>query len=119
MSESRSVRLYGAAAGFLLLGGVLAQIFLPAPLAFSCPFFRIFSIPCPTCGMTRALQSLFALDVWRAVCTQPLLAVVPLFGGVVFRVCRSGMSPLKMRWLFGSAVLLLGINWGYLIVTGN
>ena len=29
---------------------------------FGCPFKNIFGIPCPTCGVTHALVSLFCLD---------------------------------------------------------
>jgi hypothetical protein len=44
-----------------------------------CLIKRIFKIPCPSCGTTRAIEVLLNGDLWMSVCYNPLgLIVLPL-----------------------------------------
>lgn len=48
----------------ILLISVLSAVLLLLWLTgLGCPFRALFGIPCPTCGMTRALLSLLRLDL--------------------------------------------------------
>ena len=42
-----------------------------------CVFLYLFGIPCPGCGMTRALHSLFRLDLVQAFQYHPLVFTMP------------------------------------------
>ena len=44
----------------------------------ACPFFLLFGIPCPGCGMTRAYLALFHGDIVQAFSMHPLFWVLPL-----------------------------------------
>jgi len=59
----------------LILIGVAAIV---ATLFFDvniCPVYRIFGIPCPACGMTRAFTSL--PDIRQALSYHPLFVLIP------------------------------------------
>ena len=43
-----------------------------------CPIYRLTGIPCPGCGMTRALLRLLSLDFAGAWYYHPLVFVIPL-----------------------------------------
>ncbi|MGN1042971.1 MAG: DUF2752 domain-containing protein [Christensenellales bacterium] len=46
-------------------------------LGSACPFYLLFGIPCPGCGMTRAYLALFHGDIALAFSMHPLFWVVP------------------------------------------
>ena len=57
----------------IILGVVLFGVFI------GCPIKRIFSIPCPSCGLTRAHISALSLDFKSAFYFHPLFFVpIPL-----------------------------------------
>lgn len=37
-----------------------------------CPFRKYFGIPCPTCGLTRSIKSLFELDIKKSLEYHPM-----------------------------------------------
>lgn len=45
---------------------------------YVCPFYYLFNIPCPGCGMTRACKSLLRLDFGRAL-DYNYLFPIPIF----------------------------------------
>lgn len=56
---------------------------------YSCPFYLLFGLPCPTCGVTRAVLSLFRLDMegyirYNAMAAFLLSAVLLFFYKRVF-----------------------------------
>ncbi|MBO4902666.1 MAG: DUF2752 domain-containing protein [Lachnospiraceae bacterium] len=63
----------------LLIAGLLLFFALLSTLRlYSCPFERIFGIPCMLCGMTRALKSVLRLDLAAAFYYHPLWPLVIL-----------------------------------------
>ncbi len=60
-------------------GAALGAIFLVAALGFyKCPLDFVFGIPCPMCGITRALLSVFRGDFGKAFYYHPLWPLFPL-----------------------------------------
>jgi hypothetical protein len=43
---------------------------------FQCPLYYVIGIPCPTCGMTRAFESLIELDIMQAFYYNPSFILV-------------------------------------------
>lgn len=46
---------------------------------YKCPIYWITGVPCPGCGMTRALVSLLRGDIQGAFFMHPLIFVMPVF----------------------------------------
>lgn len=95
----------------LALGSAWA---LQSGLAYPCPFKFLFGVPCPTCGSTRSLAALAALDFAGSLRFNPLV----LLGGT--GALLGWLLHRRHPWLrraglpfFLGAVLL---NWAYLIV---
>lgn len=47
-------------------GGIFAVAILIILIVldyYKCPFYLLFGFPCPTCGVTRAILSLFKFDI--------------------------------------------------------
>lgn len=55
---------------FMIVSGIILLVF------YHCPFLHIFGIPCPGCGMTRALISAVRLDFKEAFHYHPLFPIV-------------------------------------------
>jgi len=99
---------------------------LPIPL---CVLKATTGVPCVTCGATRALGHLFALDLGGALAMNPLAAVgalvlvawgaadlVLLTRGRALTVTVSGRLARLSRMV---AVTLLVANWVYLVAAGR
>ena len=116
-------------AALVVLGGAAIALLrldrLPVPFCF---FKTVTGIPCMTCGSTRALGRLAALDFAGALRVNPL-ATVALTGvfavgllqlalSVQGRTLRVSMPPGSARvlWILAGALVLL--NWIYLIWAG-
>ena len=91
-----------------------------------CLLKRLTGAPCFTCGSMRAAMALLRGGVSEAIHSQPLMTslivlAVPLGGAwlasAVFlrRVPRVRLSRWEMRIAIGGAVLLLLLNWLWLI----
>lgn len=55
---------------FIAVSGIILLVF------YHCPFLFFFGIPCPGCGMTRALMAAARLDFKAAFYYHPLFFVV-------------------------------------------
>lgn len=55
---------------FIAVSGIILLVF------YHCPFLYFFGIPCPGCGMTRALIAASRLDFKEAFYYHPLFLVV-------------------------------------------
>jgi Protein of unknown function (DUF2752) len=117
-----------AATGVLatLAVGLLHLDRLPVSL---CYVKTLSGLPCPTCGSTRALGRLFALDVPGAFAMNPLvtlaafvllawaladLALVPSRRALALEVGPSLGNALRV-----GAVAVIVANWAYLVAAGR
>lgn len=82
-------------------------------LGASCIFLRFFHIPCPGCGMTRAMLSVLKLDFVGAFhyhfmfWSMPVLYLYFLFDGRLFA------NKKLNKAVFILIALGFGINWLY------
>ncbi len=101
---------------------------LPAALRWQqCQFARMFHIPCPGCGMTRAVTLLLAGD-WRGSLHMHPLALPVLAAGGTFALAtvwttyvygwpmvhksRLGRASLVgLAVAYGGSILLWGLRW--------
>jgi len=80
--------------GIGLVGGLAVSLLHLDRLPFSvCVFKNITGLPCPTCGSTRAVGRLFALDFAGAVAMNPLTSL----GAAVIAVWAIGDLLLLFR----------------------
>jgi Protein of unknown function (DUF2752) len=100
---------------------------LPTPL---CPLHAVTGLPCPTCGSTRAASALVRGDLAAALTWNPLMTLV-MIGAALYvlyaAVVVIGNLP-RLRWTPPSrsesrgirigVILLIAVNWGYLIWRG-
>jgi hypothetical protein len=106
--------------------GILGLDRLPVSL---CLFKTLTGRPCLTCGTTRALGRLYALDLHGALAMNPLAALGALalaaWGLLDFTLWTQGRT-LSVRLSLGAAravrvgaVALLLLNWAYLVAVGR
>ena len=100
-------------------------IVLFAPGATMCNFKRWTGVPCPTCGMTRGVTSVARGDVAAGFAYNPLFLTVTLgfllllAARLLFRqTLRLRASSNERRALWGLGILLVALNWTYLILAG-
>ncbi len=91
-------------------------------LPSTCVFYSVTGLPCPTCGMTRAVIALTRFDLQRAAYFHPLAvvfgaAVTVLWGLMVYEVA-TGRSTASMAWIRRRALMLVGSVFGLLAVYG-
>jgi hypothetical protein len=112
--------LHAAAVGLLRLDRI--------PLTL-CVFKGLTGLPCPTCGSTRALGRLFALDFAGALAMNPfttlVAALVSAWALADLALLSRGRAlalelgkPLGIALRVGALVLFLA-NWIYLIAAGR
>lgn len=110
----------------LLIGGCLFIAFMVIyrmnddPRYSICFMRRVLGVPCPTCGMTRALNDFAHFDWRAAIAHHPLspLVLICVLGGwlwMVWHHIRSKRAPLpkgkKFTLLTISIALLFIITW--------
>ena len=102
--------------GVLLLAGIslafLAQYALRHGLAWPCVFLNITGVPCPTCGTTRALAALAALDPLSAFRLNPLTTAAVL-AAIPLPFVWSRFRPLPHFFWIALCCLIM-LNWLYL-----
>ena len=94
-----------------------------------CPLKRFFGIPCPTCGLTRAVAHLLRFELREAFEIQPLatslvclLPLLALFSCVVlgWRRTRTLGETVLRSWIFWSLfAIAMILNWVYVFHRGN
>lgn len=96
-----------AVAGAHALLGVDPE--LAARLLPPCPFHAASGLPCPGCGMTRALAALASFELREALVLHPLAPAVPALAGALAvrprlleavpqRLARLGLAALLAFW---------------------
>lgn len=140
VAAERPLVRVGARAGAPPLGAIFGGIGLGAaavvwllrldrvPLTL-CVFKGLTGLPCPTCGSTRTLGRLFALDFTGALAMNPLatlLAVVVAAWAVADlvllprrRALEVELAPRAGLVLRVGALAVFLANWVYLIAAGR
>jgi len=100
--DARTARLSGAA---LAAGGLLwAATPIHPPLA--CPLRSLTGIPCPVCGMTRAVTAAMRGDLWASLRYQPAGIVLLAIG--LFMLARRSRDPVRVPvWMILSGLALM------------
>jgi hypothetical protein len=86
-----------------------------------CPFYEIFGIPCPCCGVTRAWLAFFRGDINLAFRYHALFPIIPAIALLYILRDRlpsfmRGIAELLLA-LFGAAVFLYAIlRWCGVVV---
>jgi hypothetical protein len=98
------------------------------PVTF-CVFKGLTGLPCPTCGTTRALGRLFALDLGGALALNPFVTLVAALvaawalGDLALlprrRALGVRLSPRLALALRVGALFLFLANWVYLVAAGR
>lgn len=57
---------------------LIAVFFAPFYLTFGCPIRFFFGVSCPSCGLSRAVESLFFLDFSGAFYFHPMVYMLPV-----------------------------------------
>jgi hypothetical protein len=131
---------FAAPPGRLPLGAIFGAIGLLATAAVGvlhldqlgipvCVFKLLTGLPCPTCGGTRALGRLFALDLAGAFAMNPLVAagailLVPWALADLLLLTRgraldAQAGPKLALFLRAAAVFLVLANWAWLVAAGR
>lgn len=102
-----------ALAGGVLLGGLLAVLYLVDParcrLFPPCPVHRVTGFYCPGCGSTRAVHRLLHADLPGALSKNALMVLsIPLLG----------LLSLRPSWAYSRAApwIALAILLGYAVL---
>jgi hypothetical protein len=119
--------IFGATGAVATLAvGLLRLDRLPVSL---CYVKALSGLPCPTCGSTRALGRLFALDLAGALAMNPAAALGAL-GLAAWALADLSLLPRRralglelsapLGWVLRVAVVaLLLANWAYLLAAGR
>jgi hypothetical protein len=107
--------VFGSIGGLAaLVVGLLHLDRLPMALCYVKAFT---GLPCPTCGSTRAVGRLFALDVPGALSMNPL-ATLAAFALAAWAVADLALLP-RRQVLRVAAVAAILLNWAYLLAAGR
>lgn len=115
----------------LIVGAFLVGRFFPFERVsfLTCPFRSITSIPCLTCGGTRAVMAFTRFDLARAFEMNPLVTLAAA-AGVLYvlhalrvlvsrRPWRPSLSRGTSTALRLAAIAAIVSNWSYLIAVGR
>lgn len=103
-----------------LIFGML--VLLAILFAYGCPFYRMFGIPCPCCGVTRAWIAFMRGDIRLAFAYHGLFPVIPLVGILyinkgVLRIVRSRWTDVALYIMTGTVFLYAIMRWlGYVVM---
>lgn len=97
---------------WMILGLCAALVAVFALSGIGCPFYRIFGIPCPGCGMTRAFLACLRLDFTAAWRYHPMVFSLPYLLALFW---KDGAVFPEKRWNAGIlALVCLGFLAQYL-----
>ena len=125
--DHEALWLLVGAASICLLGVALATPGIELP---RCVFKAVTGLPCPSCGVTRAIIALSRGQFARALFMNPLAALacgaalvyfVYAAAVLAFRLprLRPILSPGGVRVLRVVTVAAIAVNWAWLIATGR
>ncbi len=112
----------------ILTGAAYGLYLFHAVPMIPCPFKEMTGYPCPTCGSTRLVLSLFHIQLLRAFLWNPalfLLGVAAVFWygyGLASQFSgkklRISFSQKECFWLKLLLLALFMVNWLYLVMAG-
>ena len=125
--------IYGGIVLLFLLALYVSSLFLDLHQILShypCIFKRITHLPCLTCGMGRCTMHLSHLQIIDALIMNPLvflvIFVILLWGGwsLISLITKSRRIKIEFtrterRIVIFSVIMLVIINWIYLILMGH
>lgn len=79
-----------------------------------CPFYRIFKIPCPCCGVTRAWIALVCGDIELAFAYHGLFLLIPIIG--MLYIVRDRANIKHRRWVDIPLYLMVAAVFVYAIL---
>ena len=85
----------------LTLAAVLVLAFVISSLTIGCPIKFFTGIPCPGCGMSRAIMSCLTLDFDIAFALHPLFPLAPV---VIAYIIFGDMLPQRVNNGIGTAL---------------
>ena len=88
---------------WMILALCAALVALLAISGIGCPFYRLFGIPCPGCGMTRAFFACLRLDFAAAWRYHPMVFSLPYLLALFW---RDGAVFADRRWNIGVFALV-------------
>ena len=86
-ADKKELIIISSALGFLFILAVLG--------IYDCPLDRIFGIPCPLCGITRAFVSLIKADIPSAFFYHPLWPVIAVYAILYLLYLSGRITPSK------------------------
>jgi len=119
--------IFGA---ILSLAGLAVGLLHLDRLPFALCYLKLTTgLPCPTCGSTRALGRLFALDFAGALRMNPATTLA-VFGLALWAAADLALLPQRRalgvelhprlaRALRAAAVVAVVVNWVYLVAAGR
>ena len=112
--------------GLLWLALVLAAVYLSiksGKIVDLCLFKRLTHILCPTCGATREVLNVFKGNFWSAFLFNPLIflagflfIIIGIIRFLFGRTIKINLSKIEKKIIWAALIVLLLINWAYLIV---
>ena len=108
--------------GLIFISVILMGLFILALLKlYECPVEMIFGVPCPVCGITRALASLLRGDIGAAFFYHPLWPTVPIVAILYILYCFDIITPSKRQIDAGCVILAALVLGCYIIrhITGS
>lgn len=99
---------------FLMLG-VLSLILNMLNIRI-CPFYRLFKIPCPGCGLTRGFLALLKLDILKSLSYNVLCIPILVIFGIYLLFIIFNKEKILMNWLNKYKVLLIVVCLLVLII---
>lgn len=92
-----------------LLAAVLLYMWVMVKLRIFCPIRHFTGIPCPGCGMSRALGCLLRMDFAGSLRCNP--ALLPCLAAVLVLINRE--TCLLERWPMWFKDLVIGLGFGF------